>query len=136
MNPNLSFDVTSIPQIKETTNKRTYGEIYGIAVSNRSTNLATAFSVANVLSSGADVTNLSVALSLPPASRPLIAVKPEDPYLFTFFNSSLVSRSWLDPSDAQSNLIFKELIENILSNKLSMSEAVNKAQDQLELLFK
>ena len=62
MNPNLSFDVTSIPQIKETTNKRTYGEIYGIAVSNRSTNLATAFSVANVLSSGADVTNLSVAL--------------------------------------------------------------------------
>lgn len=136
INPNLSFDVTSIPQIKNTTSKRTYGEIYAIAVSNKSTNLTSAFSVANVLSNGQDATNLSVALSLPPASRSLITVKPENPYLFTFFNGALVFRSWLDPNSIGSNLIFKELVENILSNRLSMNEAVNKAQDQLELLFK
>lgn len=136
INPNLSFDVTSIPQIKNTTNKRTYGDIYAIAVSNKSTNITSAFSIANVLSNGVDATNLSVALSLPPASRSLIAVKPANPYLFTFFNSALIFRSWIDPNRMQSNLIFKELIENILSNRLSMSEAINKAQDQLELLFK
>lgn len=136
INPNLSFDVTSIPQIKNSPNKRTYGDIYAMAVNNRSTNLTTAFSIANVLSLGVDATNLSIASSLPPASRALIAVKPADPYLSTFFNSALVVRSWVDPNKIQSDLVFKELIENILSNRLSMGESINKAQEQLEILLK
>lgn len=135
VNPNLSFDVTGIPQIKNSTTKRTYGEIYAVAVSNKSTNMNSAFQIAAKLSSGDTAKNLSIATSLPPASRALLSDKPEDPYLFTFFNGALISRSWADPDKAKSEIIFGELVENILSNRLSMSEAINKAQGQLDLLL-
>ena len=135
INPNLSFDVTQIPQIKDSANKRTYGEIYAIVLNKKSTSLSTAATVAKELSTGEGAKILSTELSLPPASRTLLADKPEDPYLFTFFNSALISRSWLDPDKDKSNTIFKDLIENILSNNLSESEAMSKAQGQLELLL-
>jgi ABC-type glycerol-3-phosphate transport system substrate-binding protein len=136
INPNLSFDVTGIPQIKDSTAKRTYGEIYAIAINKKSSNPAGAFGVAGMLSLGDNAKNFSVAVSLPPASRALLSTKPADPYLFTFFNSALISRSWLDPDKVKSDSIFKEMIENILSNNLSVGEAISKAQDQLDLLLK
>lgn len=136
INPNLSFDVTQIPQIKSATTKRTYGEIYAVAVSKKSTNLSSALGVANMLSQGDDAKNFSTSLSLPPASRALLTDKPNDPYLYTFFDSALISRSWLDPDKTESDAVFKELIENTLSNNLSVNAAINKAQGQLELLLK
>jgi len=135
VNPNLSFDVTQVPQIKNSTTKRTYGEVYAIAVSNKSTNVNSAFQIAGKLSTGDIAKNLSVGASLPPASRTLLSDKPTDPYLYTFFNSALISKTWADPDKAKSNVVFGELIENILSNRLSTSEAVNKAQGQLDLLL-
>lgn len=136
INPNLSFDVTGIPQIKNAKNKRTYGEIYGVVTNKKSANIAGALGVAGIMSQGDSVKNLSVSLSLPPVSRVLLADKPTDPYLFTFFNSAIISRSWIDPDKAKSDVVFKDLIENILSNNLSINEAISKAQGQLELLFK
>jgi len=136
INPNLSFDVTQIPQVKNSPIKRTYGEIYAIAASKKSTNIMSAFGVAGILSQGDNAKNFSTAVSLPPASRALLADRPNDPYLFTFFNSALISRSWLDPDKNKSDLIFKELIEGKLSNNLSTGDAISKAQGQFELLIK
>ena len=134
INPNLSFDVAQIPQIKDSSSKRTYGDMYAVTVNKKSANITSAFKIAGMLSQGEDAKNLSISLSLPPASRALLSVKPEDPYLYTFFNSALISRSWADPDKIKSNNIFQELIENILSNRLSINEAISKAQGQLELL--
>lgn len=136
INPNLSFDVTNVPQIKNTTAKRTFGDIYAVVINKRSTNLNSAFSVAGLISGGDYANNLSVAVSLPPVSRKLLSSKPSDPYLSTFFNSAIISRSWLDPNDTKSDLIFKELVDNILSNVLSMSQAINKAGGQFDVLVK
>ena len=135
INPNLSFDVTGVPQIKDTTTKRTFGNIYAIAINKKSANLTATFSVASMLSTGDNAKSISAANSLPPTSRTLLTDKPSDPYLYTFFNSALISRSWIDPNKIKSDLVFKELLENILSNNLSESEAISKAQGQLELLF-
>jgi len=136
VNPNLSFDVTQIPQIKGATTKRTYGEIYAMVINKKSTNLASAVGVAGTLSQGDAADNLSVSLSLPPVSKKLLATKPTDPYLYTFFNSALISRAWLDPNKIKTDSIFQKLVENVLSNNLSMGEAISKAQGELELLLK
>ena len=135
-NPNLSFDVAQIPQVKSATNKRTFGEIYAIAINKRSTNLASAIGVAESIVLGDDAKNLSTSLSLPPASRILLSTKPQDPYLYTFFSSAIISKAWLDPDKIKSNKIFGELIENKLSNSMSTGDAINKAQSQLDLLLK
>jgi len=136
INPNLSFDVTGVPQIKNSTTKRTYGEIYGMVINKKSSNIVSALAVADMFSKGDDAKNLSISLSLPPTNRAILTDKPTDPYLFTFFNSALIARSWLDPDKAKSDLVFKEMVENVLSNSLSINEAISKAQGQLELLLK
>ncbi len=139
INYNLSFDVTQIPQIKNTTTKRTFGEIYAVVINKKSSNLTSSIQVAGELSQGDNAKSISVATSLPPASKALlISEKPTGQgsnFLSTFFNSALISRSWIDPDKAKSDLIFGELIENILSNRLSMGESISKAQDQLQLLL-
>lgn len=136
VNPNLSFNVTQIPQIKDASIKRTYGDIYAVVVNKKTTNFNSAFLVASSLSSGDSLKNLSAGVSLPSASRSLLADKPKDnPYLATFFNSALISRSWVDPDGVKSDSVFKELVENILSNSLSISSAMSKAHGQLGQLI-
>jgi len=133
-NPNLSFDVTEMLQTKESKFKRTYGNIYAIAINKKSLNIPASFGVSVLMSNGDMAKDLSVALSLPPASRALLKDKPANPYLFTFFNSSIVTRTWLDPDKKESDKIFTELMQNILSNRLTISEALDKAHGQLDFI--
>ena len=79
---------------------------------------------------------ISIASSLPPVLRSLLAEKPKDnAYLETFFDSAIISRSWLDPNEDKTEIIFRDLIENISSNTLSNKEAINKANSQIDLLI-
>ncbi len=136
INPNLSFDVSPMLQNSPEDNKRTYGKIYALAVNKNSKNIASAFEVSTLLAQDEKVKDLSVTFSLPPASRTLLADKPVDKsYLFTFFNSALITHSWLDPDSSKTNLLFSELIQNILSNKLSIANAIFRIQGQLNQII-
>nr|HPI82632.1 extracellular solute-binding protein [Candidatus Paceibacterota bacterium] len=46
LNPNLSFNVVELPQMKDTNFKRTYAEIYALVVNKKSANLPSALGVA------------------------------------------------------------------------------------------
>jgi hypothetical protein len=73
---------------------------------------------------------------LPPVLRNLLSERPKDnSYLETFFDSVIISRSWLDPNEKKTEVIFRDLIENISSNALGVSDAVNKANSQINLLI-
>jgi ABC-type glycerol-3-phosphate transport system substrate-binding protein len=135
INPNISFDVSEILQTKNAPNKRTYAKIYALAVNKQSKNITAAFGVAGLMSSGDVNQNFATAVSLPPASRALLANRPTDPYLFTFFNSAVFSRSWLDPEKTASDNIFSEMIQNIISNRLSVSDAISRTQSQLDQII-
>lgn len=134
-NPNLSFDIKMIPQARGVPYKRTGANIYAIALSKKSTNPSVALYVAQSLSYGASASDLSKETSLPPAVRSLLSNKPSVPYLDTFFNSAIISRAWIDPNDKKTDKIFKELLSNISSNTLSFSDAIRKANDQLDQLI-
>jgi hypothetical protein len=136
VNPNLSFDVSPIFQTKGTINKRTLGDIYGLAINKQSANITNALIVAGLLTASNNAKNTAIALSLPPASRTLLADKPTTAYMYSFYDSAIISRSWLDPNPAETDSVFNELIDNILSNKLSIREAIAKAQSQLNLLVR
>lgn len=136
VNPNLSFDVTTILQTKGTDIKRTYGGMSTLLISKKSKNLTSAFGVASLINNPVFVKKLATNTSLPSMNRALLNEKPSDPYLLTFFNGAIMARSWLDPDREQTNSIFKELIENSLSNKLSEGEAINKASNQLDLILR
>jgi ABC-type glycerol-3-phosphate transport system substrate-binding protein len=135
INPNLSFDITQVLQTKGASTKRTYGDIYAISANKKSTNLTASVGVSQLLTTGDNADSFSKAVSLPPVLRTLIAIKPTDLYLSTFFDSAVISQSWIDPNSAQSDDIFNELIQNILSNNLSVGDAINKSQGEFEQIL-
>lgn len=134
-NPNLSFDVREIIQTKNTP-KRTYGDIYAVSVNKKSKNLSLAFQVAGLLSSNEVARNFSNALSLPPASRTLLSEKPEGAYMYTFYNSAIVAKTWADPDKKVTDSIFGEMFDNILSNRMDIDGAINRAQSQFKQIIK
>jgi hypothetical protein len=134
INPNLSFNVTTVPQTKGTDMKRTYSQMYTVVVNKNSKNLNSAFGLASLVAAPEFLQELAVITSLPTANRSLLNTRPTEPYLSTFFDATIVSRSWLDPDRDVTNSVFKELIENSLSNKLSVREAIVKAYDQINLI--
>lgn len=136
INPNLSFDVAEILQTKGTNIRRTYGDIYALAVNKGAKNLTSAFGFAAIASQDENAKEFSTVFSLPPVLRSLLSNKPVDnPYLHTFFDSAIISRSWPDPDEVKSDAILKELIDNILSNKLSLTASISKANGQLEQIL-
>lgn len=137
MNPNLSFDVMKMFQSKGSSTEKTFGEIYGVVINKKSPNLSVAFNVLGLMTSSDNAKDLSTALSLPPVIKSLIAEKPVDnSYLHTFFDSALIARSWIDVDKRQTNSIFQDMIENSISNSLSPSQAIDKANDQLGIILK
>lgn len=136
INPNLSFDVALMPQTKGGNVKSTYGNMHVLVASNKSKNLSSAFGVAALINEPENLKELAVRVSLPTTSRALLNDKPSDPYLSTFFDSAIISHSWLDPDKSKTDSILRELIENSLSNKLSVGEAINKAYNQLDLIVR
>lgn len=135
VNPNLSFNVTNVPQTRGTNVIRTYGKIYGLAISNRSLNSAINYSVLGLLTTPDNIKNISAGLSLPPANRVLLTNLPANPYLDSFFRSAIVTRTWLDPESLATDKIFGDLLSNVLSNKLTVSAAVAKADEQINSLL-
>lgn len=137
MNPNLSFNVDKIMQVRGAKVEKTFGEINAVVISKKSTNLPSAFSVVGMMTSLDKAKDVSTVLSLPPALKSLISQKPMDnSYLHTFFDSALISRTWIDVENKQTDLIFKEMVENALSNIMNTSQAVSRASEQLGILLK
>jgi ABC-type glycerol-3-phosphate transport system substrate-binding protein len=134
-NPNLSFDVSQILQTKNA-NKRTFGDIYALAVNKKSKNSTLAFGVVGLLTKEEIAQDFSKILSLPSAFKTLLSKSVESSYLYTFNNSAIFTRSWVDPNPQQTNLIFNELFENVLSNKLEVPAAVYKSHGQLNQILK
>lgn len=134
-NPNQNLAVAEFPQIKNTNFKITAAHVTGIAILASSKNFDTAFTAAGLLSTGNFATKLAAATGTAPARRDLLAVKQTDAYSPIFYNSALYARSWLDPRAKDTNAIFSNMVEKVLSNSLSTDSAIGDASAKLQLLL-
>jgi len=134
-NPNQNFFVASTPQIKNSTFKTTGARVTGIAISSFSKNLNTAVLAANLMATGDFASKFSTATGVPPARRDLLAIVPQDAYSPSFYSSALYGKSWLDPSPKDTDAIFSGMINAVISNNLSISDAIKDASSKLQLLL-
>jgi ABC-type glycerol-3-phosphate transport system substrate-binding protein len=134
-NPNLNFDVASVPVSRGGANI-SFAEFYGFAVTKASKNPNAAFSVASIISGKDGAAAFSSVLKLPPVRRDLLSQKPQDAYQSVFYGSAIRGKTWLDPDPAQTESIFKEMIESITSGRARTGEAVIKVQNELSNLLK
>ena len=134
-NPNQDFQVASVPQIRDNSFKLTSAHVTGIAISSFSKNFNTAFTAANLLTSGDFASKFATATGISPIRRNLIKAPPADAYLPAFYASAFFARSWPDPSPKDTNNIFQGMIEKVLSNSMTITQALNDANAKLGLLL-
>ena len=134
-NPNLNFDVARLPQALDAKTSITFGRMTALSIPRGARNPNGAFQVASVLSGDAALAALSLQSSLPPVSRALLSQNPPQAYQSVFFSSALIARAWFDPSPEETDIIFKNMIEDTTSGKARLSEAVQSAaRDMANLL--
>jgi multiple sugar transport system substrate-binding protein len=134
-NPNENFFVAGIPQIKNSNLKTTGARVTGLAISSFSKNFNTAFVAASLMATTDFAAKFAAATGTAPARRDLLAIKPTDAYSPIFYNSALFGRSWLDPSPKDTDNIFSGMVESVLSNNLSVTDAIKDASSKMGLLL-
>lgn len=134
-NPNQNFLAAPLPQIKNTNFKLTGAHVTGIALLSSSKNLNTAFTAASLMSTGNFASKFATAFGVAPARRDLLKIKPTDSYSPIFYDSALYARSWVDPSERDTNNIFRNMINEVLSNNMTVDSAISDASSKLNLLL-
>lgn len=134
-NPNQNFMTAPMPQIKNSNSKLTYANVTGIAISSFSKNFNTAFTATSLMATGDFALNYAKVISTAPARRDLLSIKQTDAFFPTFYSSALFASSWLDPSTEDTDTIFRKMIDGVLSNNMTPSEAIKDADAKLNILF-
>ncbi len=155
-NPSISFDVAMMPQISNATSRLTYGKLYGFAIQARSPNVVGAYNIGTLLSSPrfsayfakyfnaapARIDALAYGYVLNTGVAADLAENPEDPGRLAraadqeIFNQAAISaRGWLDPDRAQSDSVFRTMVENVISGQYSVANAVSTAESTLSSII-
>ena len=134
--PNLNFGVAPVPQSRVSNRVITFGNLRGVAISRGSRNPAVALEAAKKLTSQDPSGLLSQALLLPPTRRDLLTRRPTDAVLSVFYDAALQSRAWLDPSERETDAIFREAIESVTSGRARVLEAVAKMNRDLDSIIR
>ena len=134
-NPNLHFDVALVPQINGNATKSTFGRMTGVAISRTSRNQNGALSIAEKLTSQAAITALAQASTLPPVRRDVVLNTSNNAAANIFAQSALIARGWLDPSPAETDGIFSDMIQSVVSGRSDPASAVFSAEQALESLL-
>ncbi|MDP2593238.1 MAG: extracellular solute-binding protein [bacterium] len=134
-NPNQNFFVAPIPQIKDSKFKLTGARVTGLAISSASKNFNTAFTAASLLATSNFAYKFAVSQNLAPARRDLLALKLEDSYSPIFYDSALYAKGWLDPSPKDTDSIWAGMINAVLSNSMTVNDAIKDASAKLQILL-
>jgi ABC-type glycerol-3-phosphate transport system substrate-binding protein len=130
-NPHLNVDVAVVPQANDVIRKTTFGNMTAAAILKRTTNMPAAFAAAVELSGSQFGTAFSLVSGLPPVRRDLLSQPQNDAVQSVFYSSALLARGWLDPDPSKTNDVFREMIENVISGRSKISEAVARAHGAL-----
>jgi multiple sugar transport system substrate-binding protein len=133
-NPNLNFDVASVPQTAS--RKATFGAMTGFAFLKSSPNLAASVSAAALLTTAELQTLWASETNLPPVRRDLLGTTPANAFLAVFYKSALMSRAWLDPYREATSDVFTRLVDNVTSGRYRASEAVSTASSEIDALIR
>jgi ABC-type glycerol-3-phosphate transport system substrate-binding protein len=134
-NPNLNFDIASLPQLRNSTNRINYGAMTGLSIVRSSAQAAAAYQIMSILTSAEAQQKLMDITYLPPVRRDVIAAGNTDPYLANFYVAALTSRGWLDPNPAQTGRIFQSMVEGITSGRETPAEALNRGSGEMRVVI-
>lgn len=133
-NPNLNFDVAELPRARGGL-AASDALLIGLAIPRGATNPNGALTVASILYGVQNQQYIAGNLLLPSVRRDLLNSNPENAYEDVFQRAALTSFVFLDPEPEKSELVFKGMVENVLSGRDQPATAVKKADEELFILL-
>ncbi|OHA16524.1 MAG: hypothetical protein A3G52_00265 [Candidatus Taylorbacteria bacterium RIFCSPLOWO2_12_FULL_43_20] len=130
-NPNLNFDVAVFPQLQDAKVNVTSARVYSLAILKSSSDISGTFSTLVVLAGKDFASMFSENAALPPLRRDLLRDKPDDPDLSIFYDSAIISKSWLDPDGLRTNAVFENMVEDVSAGRSKISDAVLRASQEI-----
>jgi len=133
-NPYLNLGIGAMPQfdVEQPVN---YASYWGLAVSRQSANQTAAWSFIAGVTADQTVSEAYIRASgKPPALRSLIEKYKNDASLGVFARQALTAKSWNMPDNESVKQIFSNMIEYVLSGKLSSDKALEQARNQINAL--
>jgi ABC-type glycerol-3-phosphate transport system substrate-binding protein len=135
-NPNLNFDVAVMPQSRnEMTVPVTYGKVLALAIPKNSQNVETSYPFVQTLIQPDVIFIISDILFLPPVRRDLLSGDPQNAFMQTFHDSAILANNVYDFNPEETENIFQRMIESVVTGRLLTSEAVKRADGEIELLL-
>ncbi len=146
-NSNLNFGESLLPQASSTT-LLSSARVWGLAATRGSKNPSAAITVAAALATPANAAAFSTAFGIPSARRDVLSAaaakgipqqlvssddlcKGVDPAVC----SAQVAETWVDPDPAATDGIFQAMIDNTTSGAMLVTEALQRADQQLSQLL-
>mgnify|MGYP001614677811 CR=1 FL=1 len=112
-----------------------YASYWGLTVSKQSKNPESGWNFIISLTANQQTAEQYLQLSgQPPALRTLIQKYSNDPDIGVFAQQALTAESWLHPDDNEVRKIFSNMIESILSGRLTPKEALEEAGNKINSL--
>jgi len=130
-NPNLDFDMTTIPSPQTSSTRVDYARTYVLAIPKNGGNVAGAYTVASTLALGQYASKLAASLGSAPALRSLLSTRPGDVNADVYYPLALVSKGWLSPSPVVTDKIFADMINSVISGGVSAQQALANANNAL-----
>lgn len=134
-NPNLNFDVASLPQVRDQARERTFGRMQAIAVARASKFVNDAFVAATLLTDPQAMKYWHEISILPPVRRDMLASPTNDAFKAVFYDGALIANAWLDPDSKQTDEIFREMVSSVTTGRSRVSDAVQRASLSLSQIL-
>ena len=118
-----------MPQL-QVGSKSTYGKITALAIPRAARNVAGAASVAQKLTGASAAAALAAYTGMPSARRDVVLDTSASSVSDVFAQSALIARGWVDPSQRETDAVFKTMIESVVSGAGEPSGAVSEAAQE------
>ncbi|MCI0532644.1 extracellular solute-binding protein [bacterium] len=130
-NPHLNFDVAPVPQSRSNPRRQTYGKMVAASVLRGSPNPSAAFRGATIISGPVFAEILARELGAAPARRDLLAAPTPDAATPVFYDGAIISRGWLDPDPKETETIFRNAVESVISGRATPQSAAGRMNAEL-----
>lgn len=131
--PRFNFGVSMMPQASLTDIKN-YANYWTLGVSNASENQEEAWKFVLSFTSKENITDYLNETQRPAARRDLIELQRTDPDLGLFAIQALSAKSWYQWDNVAIENIFADMIDNVNYRRLSIREALQRAESQVNVL--
>ena len=135
-NPFLDFEVSKMPQLDKS-NPVNFANYWGLAVRSGSSNLSAAWDFTIFASTDkASAENYIIETGHAPALRFSINNYLNNPDIGVFAGQALTARSWPQADDDQVDIIFNDMIRNVISDGVTVETAISSARSALTELIR